>query len=95
MLCGLLAVAACGDNKAKRDDAGTGSNMPPSDAAVDDAATPDATMIPAYPAREIMSAGGRMTGGSLTVDVQLGHPIEQRAAGSGATTFEGNAAVKP
>jgi hypothetical protein len=91
-LCWLiLTAAACGDNnKVRRDDAGTGSDAMPADAAV-----PDASVPPGYSAREILSAGGRVTGGSLTVDVQLGHPIEQRATGSGAKTFEGNAAVKP
>ncbi|HVK84453.1 MAG TPA: hypothetical protein VM513_10125 [Kofleriaceae bacterium] len=100
-LCCMLAGAACGDSKVRPDDAGSGSGSdarppdgPPPDAQPPDA-PPDATVSSAYPARELMSAGGRVTGGSLTVDVQLGHPIEQRAAGSGTKTFEGNAAIKP
>lgn len=93
-LCLLLAAAACGDNKARRDDAGVPRDAG-EDAHPDDAAPPDATAIPAYPSREIMSAGGRVTGGTMTMDVQLGHPIDQRKATSGSTAVEGNAAVKP
>jgi hypothetical protein len=44
---------------------------------------------------ELTAAGGRATGGSLTLDFQLGHSIDQGRASAGATALEGGAAVKP
>lgn len=44
---------------------------------------------------EIGSGGGRLTGGGLTLDVQLGHPVKQQRATNGARSLEGGAAVKP
>lgn len=47
------------------------------------------------PAREVVSGGGRVQGETITMDVQIGHPADQRPASAGATRVEPNAAVKP
>jgi hypothetical protein len=43
----------------------------------------------------VTSAGGRVTGGGYTVEVQLGHPVSQERATGGDHTVEGGAAIKP
>jgi hypothetical protein len=45
--------------------------------------------------REIVSGGGRLTGGTMTMDVQIGHPVSQGQSSGGTQTIEGGAAVKP
>lgn len=55
--------------------------------------SPDAA--PARSAAELVSGAGRMTGGTLTLDVQLGHAVEQRPTANGTTTLSGGAAVRP
>ena len=47
------------------------------------------------PAREIVSAGGKMKSQSFTFEVQVGHAVRQSTAKSAKFTIEGNAAVKP
>ncbi len=44
--------------------------------------------------RELVSAGGRMTGGTLTVDVQVGHPTVRTKMTGGTLSVEGTAAVQ-
>ncbi len=59
----LLLLAACG---------GGGTSSPPDSGVVDPGS--DAAVAAAPPDRADLVAGGRMTGGSLVVDVQIGHP---------------------
>jgi hypothetical protein len=48
---------------------------------------------PGYPPAFELTAGGRVTGPTYTLDLQLGHATSQAPSSSGTTTFEGNAAV--
>ena len=63
------------------------------DARAIDGAPADAA--PVTPARDVTSAGGRITGGAYTMDVQLGGSFSQAPAKAAGTTFEANTAVKP
>ena len=80
-----LAMVGCGGSKSSFD-AATGQI---------DAGVPDALVANAPPGVEIMSGAGRLTGGNMTMDVQIGHPISQQPASGGNTTVEGNATIKP
>jgi hypothetical protein len=83
------AIAACGgSNPPPAIDAGPAPDAPPVEP---DAAPPAA----AREMREVVGAGGRVTGGSLTMDVQVGHPIAQDKVSGGTLTVEGAAVVKP
>jgi hypothetical protein len=59
-----------------------------------DAGSPDAA-APAREAREVVSGAGRLSGGSMTMDVQVGHPVSQQKSTGGTLSIEGGAAVKP
>jgi hypothetical protein len=66
-------VAACG-----------GVEYNPTDAGVDtpiDEPSPDASPPPPAPGRDIAVAAGRLTGGTLTLDVQLGGVDQSRITG--------------
>jgi hypothetical protein len=101
LLCCAL-VAACGSVASTDRDA----TPTPVDGGVDADPTPidamngDAMPTDAMPARsgnvgEPMSAHGRLSGGGMVFDVQLGHPIGQAPTTGGGQRFEGAAAVKP
>lgn len=97
----LVAVAACGQVKAKPDaalpidasvdaavDAGPDASIDAAvDAGVDAAATP--------PGQETTTAGARLSSPTYTLDVQVGHPIDQGEARGSTFRVEGNAPVKP
>jgi len=44
---------------------------------------------------QLGSGAGRMTGGGVTFDVQLGHPTNQQPSAGNGTTFDPTPAVKP
>jgi hypothetical protein len=78
LLC--CALAGCG-----------GSSTSPPDAS----GPPDAGPTGAVrESREIVSGGARLTSGSLTVDVQVGHGVEQQQMSGGSFVVEGAASVK-
>lgn len=68
-----------------------GSDPPP---AVDAGLPPDAR-VEVRENREIVSGGTRLRGGSLTMDAELGHGIQQIKVQGGSLTVEGAAVVKP
>lgn len=83
------ALTACGSVDKGHPDA-----APDPDAGVD--APPDAPMpMPSGNVRELPAAGGRVSGGGLTFDVELGHAFAQQETTGGGLTFTGQAAVKP
>ena len=96
-----FAMAACGS--VKKSGNGDGGTTTYDAAKTIDApmttydAMPDAPVGPkaAPPGAEVNSAGGRVTGGGYTMDVQLGTPFSQQPATGGGNTFEGNAPIKP
>jgi hypothetical protein len=80
-LAGLLA-GLLGSVGCQRDSQGGGS--------VD--MTPPA---PARNAAEVVAGAGRVAGGGLTLDVQVGHAVGQAPVrGSGGVTLEGASAIK-
>ena len=58
---------------------------------------PDAMVPPPPPSdvAEMISAGGRVSGGGFQAEVQLGHWYGQGAFSGGAYTGQGAAAIKP
>jgi hypothetical protein len=60
-----------------------------------DAATIDGAPGAGRSAREVVSGSGRLTSGSVTLDLQIGHPVGQQPATSGTATVQGAAAVQP
>lgn len=58
-----------------------------------DTGTAPETAAPAE-ATEVVAGGGRVRGGNVVMDVQIGHGASQRQAASGAEAVEGNSAVK-
>jgi hypothetical protein len=77
----VLALAGCGGGETALPDAAP----PPPDAA------PPQTV---HESREVVSGGGRLTAGSLTVDVEVGHGVGQQQMNGGSFTVEGAASVK-
>jgi hypothetical protein len=87
----LLAAAACGNiSRNGPYDAGI-SEPPPTQ--IPDAAIPDAAVL--HEAREFASGGARMSSATYTLDVQIGHAVQQTKAAGPTYQFEPNAAVKP
>ena len=90
----VVAVGCgCGGVQSNRPDAGP----PGPDAATIDGGGGggDGGTTAARNAREIVSGGGRVSGGNVTVDVQLGHPVPQQPVTGGNVKLEGGAAIKP
>ncbi|HUQ05381.1 MAG TPA: hypothetical protein VM261_22920 [Kofleriaceae bacterium] len=76
---------------------GTGDDARRDDAAADLDAGIDAPVDApaARPGREVVSSGGRIRAGSITMDVEIGHPVEQSKATAGSITLRGAAVVNP
>lgn len=70
---------------------------------IDTGMTPDAAMNPdamppvatAPPSTDLTSGGGKLSGATYSMDVQLGHPFMQGKVTGGGKTVEGGAAIKP
>lgn len=90
----LLFVAACGNIARKGDDAGVRD-----DAGIDaiaDAmpdAPPDAP--PPSEVHEVVNGGAKISGATYTLEVQIGHPVQQNEISGATYKLEGAAAVKP
>ena len=92
LAAGLLGCAGCSFHPSHMNEVTDGGQfdvITPADARVD--ANPAAV----HNAMEIVSGGGHLTGGSMTLDVQVGHPMGQGQATGGTKTIEGGAVVKP
>lgn len=76
----VVALAACDGDVVQPDAA------PPIDAAPTDAAGSTALDL---------TGGGRMTGGTLVVDVQIGGPIARTPASGGTVTLQPSTPIKP
>ena len=68
VIAGLLAVVGCGGNVVTADDDGGSPE-------VDSGGTTQAASAPA----DVVSAGGRMSGGRFTLDFQVGQVTDRRA----------------
>ncbi len=86
MVSALVLTVGCGKEKNTdtQFDAGPPGNG--SDGGVGATAAP--------PAAETVSAGGKLRGGNVEMDVQVGHPTSQKKTTGGNTTVEGNSAIK-
>jgi hypothetical protein len=49
---------------------------------------PQAIETPSTPAARTLSGSGRMQGGAKTLEVEIGHPVEQRKATGGTRSIE-------
>jgi len=82
--------AACANAKVS-DDGGS-----PADASIGaDGGVDAAGATPARPGAEVVTAAGRIKAGAITMDVELGHPYDQRAVTAGTRTLRGAAVVTP
>ena len=88
----LFLGCACGGVSVDPPDA---SPPGPDAAELDSGGGADASPATAREAREIVSGGGRVSGGNMTMEVQFGHPVQQAPATGGAMTVVGGAAIKP
>ena len=87
-----LLVAACGSvTKGDADARPPDPDAPPEVDAGPDAPPPPP---PTGDVRDLGPVGGRVAGGGFVLDLQLGHPFDQRAATGGGRVLEGAAAVK-
>ena len=98
----VALAASCGSTRSPTDAAPPGDGPIPIDAGLDampvdggiDAAPLDAGMVRPEGA-EVTSGAGRVQGGTMTLDVQIGHPVDQRPAAGGVHQIEGGAVIKP
>ncbi|MBV8757793.1 MAG: hypothetical protein JO257_10970 [Deltaproteobacteria bacterium] len=89
----MLSLAACGNIARNQRDAG---NEP------DDALTHDGTagsdamvsQLPPTPAREAIGGGGRLTGTTYTLDVEIGVPMAPQKLTGAVHTLQPNTAVQ-
>jgi hypothetical protein len=89
MMLGVTTWLGCGSVDDENGDGGAGMIDAP-DARE---APPDAA--PATTALDLTSAAGRMQGGTLTLDFEIGHAIDQGSATGGAFTLEAGATLPP
>jgi hypothetical protein len=83
----LLVCAGCSftDGRAKDQPDGMGSG---SDSG-------SGSAVAAQPGKEIVAGAGRVTAGTITIDVQIGHGILPRKSTAGTYTISGAPVVKP
>lgn len=89
VLAVVLGLGACGSSHKGSDDAR------PDDARTTVDARPTDASVAVRTGVEIVPAGGRLTGGGYTLDVQVGHATSQAPATGGGKQVEGNAPIKP
>lgn len=100
-LLSTAALAACGNVKQNPDaPPGTDADTTDADTPVDagpDGMTTDASIDGAIPlaGQDISAAGGRVTGPTFTLDVQIGHPTAQNPAQGATYRLEANTPIKP
>ncbi|HUQ04174.1 MAG TPA: hypothetical protein VM261_16860 [Kofleriaceae bacterium] len=96
-------LAACGSVKPALPDAEPGDDAGATDApdvvnvdgGVDARIDAGIDAPPPPPGQELTTGGGRMSGVNYTLDVQLGHPVGQRAVQGAASRLEANTPIKP
>lgn len=90
LLVCLLLPACARSTGARPDDAGPGGDAGAIDASID-AAIAQAPR----PGREVVSAGGRLRAGTVTMDAELGHWVDQSELAAGTRRMVGAAVVYP
>ena len=83
----LLACCACSftQGKAAETTDGVGS----------DSGSGSGSAVAAQPGKEIVAGAGRVTAGTITIDVEIGHGILPRKSTAGTYTISGVPVVKP
>ena len=89
VLC--AAVAACASSTQSNED-GRG---PVRDGGPDDAAPTAPDARPPRPGAEVVSTSGRVRAGTRTMDVSIGHPVDQSSIRAGGRKLEGAAVINP
>ncbi len=80
LLCGACSFRTNPIAPADARDAGTGS---------------DATSITSRQQMEVVAGAGRVTAGSITIDVEVGHAVLPRKSTAGTITITGGQVVSP
>jgi hypothetical protein len=88
-MCRLVAGIAFAACVACTPGAITGSGEDP-----DDQSTAPDTSSHATPGQELVSGAGRIRGGGIVMEVQIGHFVTQRETTDGTRRIHGNAVVK-
>ncbi len=88
LLCGIgCATSKSGDDAGPAGDAG---------GTTDASRQPDAGAgAPVPPGQEVVSGAGRLQGGSIVMEAEVGHWMDQTRASAGTRTVEGAAVIKP
>jgi hypothetical protein len=92
-----LSALACANSKAASD-AGPGGDdaAVPADAAGGaDAGVDAAVADEPPPGAEVVSAAGTVRSGPVSMDVEIGHFVDQTKVSNGTRTVEGAAVIKP
>lgn len=94
-----VALAACGNISRAQHDGGTGqhddASMRDGGGGADSFVTADAMpQLPPTPAREVIGGGGRMTGATFTLDVEVGMPMPPQKTSAAIHTIQTNTAVQ-
>jgi hypothetical protein len=91
LVAAAMCATACGTTAVPIDGA-----PPPVDAPLDGASPPvDANLTQPGDSIDLTTAAGRLTGGGMTLDVQLGHPMDQSRVTNGAMSMEGATPIHP
>jgi hypothetical protein len=88
----VIVWVGCASSSGTHDDARRDDAAGDSDAGVPDAAV-DAPAV--RPGREVVSASGRIRAGAITMDVEIGLPVDQSKATAGSIELRGAAVVNP
>jgi hypothetical protein len=86
LLAGAMALSAGCDK-------GGGNNNKDFDAAPPGMVS-DGGVTAAPPSTDVVSGSGKLRGGNVEMDIQIGHPTTQKKTSGGNTTVEGNSAIK-
>jgi hypothetical protein len=92
----VLVFVGCASSNPGNQDAGPTDAASAVDSGTDVDAPPDAAVTtPPRPGRDIVSAGGRIRGGTVTMDVEIGFPVDQSESTNGTRRMRGAAVVNP
>lgn len=93
----LVLLVGCASSSSGHGDAGTiDAEPPPVDAMPADAETDGPPPVaPPRPGSEIVSSGARLRTGTITMDAEIGFPVDQSETSAGTRRLRGAAVVNP
>ncbi len=85
VIVALLVCSACAftEGRAHQQPDGTGSD------------SGSGSAVAAQPGKEIVAGAGRVTAGTITIDVEIGHGVLPRKSSAGTITISGSPVVRP